>query len=524
MITIDSNKILNIDGKKTFPVGIYNECSIYPEQVGLAGPCTPSNNKEFLFGAETEYNLGDITKYKTQYENAGLYYTLFVVEILETGLPWNLINGQKFFGYYQMDEPSSDDVSSVSAAYNSIKSQDVNHPVILNAYTDMMTWYRYTDVLTWDSYPFLNDYTIGDAMYVYEIQSDYNFFKGSEVNSIGKPVWAVLQANGVPYTLSGMGSTSFLVPTPAQIRLNTYTALTTDAKGIVFWGYIVWGDNVNVQLGLSKNSSLHSSVKQISTELRSFNDWLVSPTVDYSWGFRVGKKITFDKVISRHIDQKQFTTNWNYILKNYNGTYYLIVVNKEPKPIPNVTITISGLSGSLTATTIGIETQGSGRAGRNVPVSNGTFTDSFDGNVVHIYQIGGSPVPVLSSIQVSPTSVNMTVGKTVQLTAICKDQSGSSLTCPTLTWKSSNKAIATVSSSGLVTGIAVGNANITASAAGKTSNPSGIKVTVGKKFTVQDVTSGNPPTKIGVKATLDNLGTFTKDGACTEVCNRLGQL
>lgn len=140
-----------------------------------------------------------------------------------------------------------------------------------------------------------------------------------------------------------------------------------------------------------------------------------------------------------------------------------------------------------------------------------------------IYFGDSTSTPTLTTITTSPLTTSLNVGATQQLTATCKDQNANTMTCPTLTWVSSNTSIATVNSSGLVTGIAVGTANITTSVAGKISNPpSGITVTVGKKFTVQDVMSGT--TKIGVEATLDNLGTFTKDGACVEVCNRLGQL
>ena len=392
-VKIDSNKILNIDGERIFPVGIYATCSEYPEQNGLAGPCTPSKNNEFLYSAELEYNLKEITRYKTLYENAGMYFTLFAPELEEEGnIPQDLISSPHFFGYMQMDEPSNRDLATVSNTYNNIKAQDKNHPVILNVDKNMMKWYPYTDILTWDAYPFLNDYTIGDAMYVYEIESNNGFFKNNDINSIGKPVWAVLQANGVPYTLSGMGS-SFLVPTPAQIRSNTYCAITMDVKGIAYWGYEIWADDINVPIGSDQNEGLHDYVTKLAGEIRSFNDWITTPTIDYSWGYHIGNDVIFDKVLTKFIDTKQFTTNFNYILKSYNDSYYLIVVNKDSRPVTNVTMSItipdSNLStGNMTATTLGMETQGSGRAGRNIPVNNGTFADSFDGNVVHIYQIG----------------------------------------------------------------------------------------------------------------------------------------
>jgi len=83
---------------------------------------------------------------------------------------------------------------------------------------------------------------------------------------------------------------------------------------------------------------------------------------------------------------------FSYILKQNDNTWYLFVVNKDANPIANVNISIQGLTGSMTVKTLGLETIGSGRAGRVLSVNNGQFTDSFDGLAVHIYEIG-SDIP-----------------------------------------------------------------------------------------------------------------------------------
>ena len=171
MIIIDADKILNIAGKRTFPVGIYDICNANWERIGLTGPCTPSNNKEFLFGVEEI--IYDTATYKALYENAGVYYTLYGPYV-ENNMPWDLINGPQFFGYYQEDEPPITDLTIVSNTYNNIKLQDPNHPVILNHGGDMTTWYPYCDVITWDSYPFCDDsrYPREDSIYAYESNSN----------------------------------------------------------------------------------------------------------------------------------------------------------------------------------------------------------------------------------------------------------------------------------------------------------------------------------------------------------------
>src|SRR3989441_8650245 len=75
-------------------------------------------------------------------------------------------------------------------------------------------------------------------------------------------------------------------------------------------------------------------------------------------------------------------------------------------------------------------------------------------------------VPV-ASVTVSPTAPNMYLGGTVQLTATLKDASGNVRSGRTVTWTTSSSAVATVSASGLVTGVAAGAATITATSEGQ---------------------------------------------------------
>ncbi len=77
-----------------------------------------------------------------------------------------------------------------------------------------------------------------------------------------------------------------------------------------------------------------------------------------------------------------------------------------------------------------------------------------------------TPVPV-ASVAVSPPTASIQVGQTAQLTATPKDASGNALSGRVVNWTSSNNSVATVSSSGLVTGLAVGSATITATSEGQ---------------------------------------------------------
>src|SRR5688572_17407982 len=67
----------------------------------------------------------------------------------------------------------------------------------------------------------------------------------------------------------------------------------------------------------------------------------------------------------------------------------------------------------------------------------------------------------IKSVTVSPASASVQVGSTVQLTAKSKPATAS------FVWASSNAAVATVSQTGLVTGVSAGQATISASAGTK---------------------------------------------------------
>ena len=79
---------------------------------------------------------------------------------------------------------------------------------------------------------------------------------------------------------------------------------------------------------------------------------------------------------------------------------------------------------------------------------------------------GSVPAPV-ASVVLSPATVGVAAGSTVQLTATPKDSAGTALSGRTVSWASSNGGVATVSGAGVVTGVTAGAATITATSEGK---------------------------------------------------------
>ena len=157
--------------------------------------------------------------------------------------------------------------------------------------------------------------------------------------------------------------------------------------------------------------------------------------------------------------------------------------------------------------------------------TNTTNKINFDCNNIPIklctQKYCGTSSPVLTSIIITPVTESIIVNGTAQLTAICKDQNNNTMICPTLIWTSSDVSKVTISSSGLVTGMAIGTANITAMSGSIISNPSVITIATGPvvtKFNVFDISN------IGVMTIKDDAGTLTKTQACTDMCAKLNQM
>ncbi len=164
--------------------------------------------------------------------------------------------------------------------------------------------------------------------------------------------------------------------------------------------------------------------------------------------------------------------------------------------------------------------------------ASGKFTEATI-TVTYNYTKQGTGDTAVTGISVSPSSATVAVGATTTLTATITP---SNATNKTVTWSSSNTSIATVTSAGVVKGIAAGTATITAkSNNGKTatatvtvsSNPSTLtnnssvsasSVAAGSQVTVTGAASGGTkPYKFAYFYKLSTADSWTKasDGYVT---------
>ena len=114
-------------------------------------------------------------------------------------------------------------------------------------------------------------------------------------------------------------------------------------------------------------------------------------------------------------------------------------------------------AGSVSALTVGATT---------VVATSGRVADSVQVNVTADLQL-----------TVEPNAPSVRVGATQPFSVIARNSAGQTVATPAVTWTSSNPQIATVSTSGVATGVTKGTTAITATGGGVTSTPATLTVT-----------------------------------------------
>jgi DNA-binding beta-propeller fold protein YncE len=120
--------------------------------------------------------------------------------------------------------------------------------------------------------------------------------------------------------------------------------------------------------------------------------------------------------------------------------------------------------------------------------------------------------PTLQSITITPASATIDVGTTQQFTATGHYSNGTTKPGITVTWGSSNKSIATITSAGIATPLAPGTTTITAAAARTPGATATLNV---NQLTSIALTPANETISAGAQQQYDAVGTFTLFGGTT---------
>jgi uncharacterized protein YjdB len=171
-----------------------------------------------------------------------------------------------------------------------------------------------------------------------------------------------------------------------------------------------------------------------------------------------------------------------------------------------------------------------------VATGSAVITAASEGKTA-VVAVTVSSVPI-ATISVTPATDTVVVSQTLQLTATAKDAQGGALTGRAIAWSSSDASKATVSSTGLVTGVSPGAVTISASSEGKTGSssitvnpkpvgavilsPTQVSIEVGatKQLTAQvtddqgNVLSGRP---IAFSSNNTSIATVSSSGLITAV-------
>ncbi|TCT59269.1 Ig-like domain-containing protein [Vibrio crassostreae] len=184
-------------------------------------------------------------------------------------------------------------------------------------------------------------------------------------------------------------------------------------------------------------------------------------------------------------------------------------------------MTSSDVSNSVTWTPIDTATATVSSAGllSAVEVGNTTLTATKDGVTSNTVDVNVSAA-VITSIQVTPSPVNVAKGQTQQLTATAtfSDMTSSDISS-SVTWTPIDTATATVSSTGLLSAVAAGNTTLTATKDGITSNTVNVNVCAdfaGTCIDIFDTGGGKLFTNSPSVAYLDSIGGSATDGIFNE--------
>jgi trimeric autotransporter adhesin len=238
-----------------------------------------------------------------------------------------------------------------------------------------------------------------------------------------------------------------------------------------------------------------------------------------------------------------------------NGTTVTGTAQITVTAVPVAQIVVSPATYTLTATgTVQLtatpeDVNGNPLSGRTVTWSssnnsfatvnaNGLVTTIAAGQVTIFAKIGGvvgdavitiNPVPI-KSVTVAPATDTVQVAAGRQLSVTVIDSLNRTVSNPTVTWSQSNNVVASVNSSGFVTGLAAGNDTITATSGGVsgfnittvipvpvsgvtvTPNPSSVVINGTTTLSAATNPAGNPVTWSSANngiATVDNNGNVT---------------
>ena len=292
-----------------------------------------------------------------------------------TGL--NHLNDTIIIGWTQQDEPDNAqadgsggydpciDPDVIVNIYNTMRENDPSRPVYLNlgqgvsninwggrgvCTGDTMMYPDYIegcDIVSFDIYPVTSRYDhIRDNLW-YVPKGIDNLRRWSED---GKPVWCWIETTHI---------NSESKPTPFQVKAEVWMALIHGAKG---FGYFCheWYPSFNSN-ALLDDPVMLPAVTEINSQIQQLAPVLHSP----------------DREDIVTVESENTGVPVDILVKHYGDTLYLFAVSMRDG-VTSATFTLNGIQDGMVSV-IGED--------RELSLSDGSFTDQFEGYEVHLYKM-----------------------------------------------------------------------------------------------------------------------------------------
>lgn len=397
------------NGSAVFPLIMFGTCGYITDTLPGVENCSVSLSKmsNFDYSMRSFPVASNDANWVNYWNTAVPIYESNNVWFDAQGAYWDRPNMNKwrnystFFGYY-VDE------TETGENYKAIKAGDSNHPVIASTYLNFTYVSKFSDIISFNAFWHRSNnptYNISNYMFVNEYELWRQIITGcpscTSLNSFANKSIVIMHV--APPEEWHDGSIVFERETPQEMRAEAYWTIITDAKGLAYWSYkLDKSGTMDVEPGTLYNNQTHATLyNELAGEIQSLEPIILLPTLNYSWG-AIGygvedNRVNFTPNPTTYMP-KHFRTfkHLSYSLKKSGNIYYLFVVNKASTPVNNVVINISVLSGSMTATVLGNSILGYDTAGRTLSVTNGVFTDSFQGFSGRAYKIESvNPMPAI---------------------------------------------------------------------------------------------------------------------------------
>lgn len=242
-----------------------------------------------------------------------------------------------------------------------------------------------------------------------------------------------------------VGPASDTVVTGATV---TYTATPRDAAGATLTGRSITWSSANTAIATVNASGVVTGVAAGSTTIRA-----TSEGVQGTAAILVTVRPVATVMVGPSVDTVNVGASAPFTVTLRDATGATLTGRTVTWSSTNTAVATVNASGVVTGVAAGTATI---RATSETIVGTATML-----------VVTPPPAPV-ATVTVGPTSSGAYVGASAQFSVTLRDAAGNALTGRTVTWSSTNTAVATVSASGVATAVAVGTATIRATSEGQT--------------------------------------------------------